>query len=158
MSSIHAHPTGFPVLQPLLGDTFVLAKCAPTFDFSDESPGNGYRSVLQVVYSCLAVMAQSLDYCLNYRNHVLVCWFGGVLICRRLVPTLNYFAFTCRCCGRAPLLTGKLSLNCQFNINNISATLTEYTSVLETLLQVIQFVIKALSTSTCDCIFGELDR
>lgn len=75
MSYIYAHPTAFPVLQPLLGDTFVLAKCAPTFDFSDESPGNGYRSVLQVVYSCLAVMAQSLDYCLNYRNHVLVCWF-----------------------------------------------------------------------------------
>ena len=61
------------MIQPILHDTFVLAKCAPTFDFSEQVRGNGYRSLLLVVHSCLVVLCDTLEGCLSWKNHVLVC-------------------------------------------------------------------------------------
>jgi hypothetical protein len=60
------------VLEALVQDTFILAACAPVFDFDESRPGNGYRSLLQVFHSCVLTLTQTLDSCLKWRNHVLV--------------------------------------------------------------------------------------
>eukprot|EP01134_Creolimax_fragrantissima_P004682 CFRG4682T1 len=55
------------VLPTILETTFIVSKCAAVFDFSYVSPGNGYRSLLRVVYSCLCVLSECLVYCQEKR-------------------------------------------------------------------------------------------